>query len=313
MAHERDYDIAFLFLPKMPYGKRLLLVGACVIAGVFFQMTEIPLLFYVGTAFVFIGALGMLARHIVNEPAVSGKREWETVTLDRWERVLELDRESRRWSRAFLSTSTGLGIVAGLGGIALIYLLGLFVLSLTRIRIFMIAWYLDAYMLFAALWLSGGVFAWRPTKLLLIVKTLLPWAEPLKQAVGPDAVVGPMLEIKRSAEGELPTGARYFVRWPDSKSGLMGLQIQLSLNAVQGRHYPYLYAVIVAEKGFGLQDNPLFIEARKSDDTVSFEDEPDVEVAVIRQRTSAGTGYHTKPNDQLRIIQKAARIARELA
>ena len=313
MTRSDEYDIKFLFLHKMPYDQRLLIVGACVVMGVVFQVTEIPFLFYVGTAFVFVGALGLLARRIVNRPAVRGKREWETVTLDRWERVLELDRESRRWSRAFLSTSTGLGVFIGLVAIALIYLLGLLVEDLTGARLFKIAWCLDAYILFAALWLSGGVFAWRPTKLLLIIKTLLPWADRIKQAVGPDAVVQPMLEIKRSSEGELPTGARYFVRWPASTSGLMGLQIQLSLNAVQGRHYPYLYAVIVAEKGTPLQDNPLFIEARQSDDTVSFEHEPDVEVAVIRQRTTASTGYHTKPKDQLRIIQKAAHIARELA
>ena len=313
MARKGDDDIAFLFLPKIPYEQRLLIAGACVAVGVVFQVTEILFLFYIGTAFVFVGALGMLARRIVNRPNVRGKREWEAVTLDRWERVVELDRESRRWSRAFLSTSSGLGVFAGLVGIALIYLAGLFVYRLTRTRMLYVAWLLDAYMLFGALWLSGGVFAWRPTRLLLVIKTLLPWAEHLKQAVGPGAVVQPMLEIKRSAEGELPTGARYFVRWPASKSGLMGLQIQLSLNNVQGRQYPYLYAVIVAEKGVGLRDNPLFVEARKSDDTVSFEHEPDVEVAVIRQRTTASTGYHTKPKDQLRIIQKAAHIARALA
>jgi len=276
-------------------------------------VTEIPFLFYVGTAFVFAGALGILARRIVNRPAVRGKREWETVTLDRWERVIELDRECRRWSRAFLSVSNGLGVLAGLLGIALIYLAGLLVHRLTHARVLHAAWLLDAYMLFGALWLSGGVFAWRPTKLLLIIKTLLPWAEHIKQAVGPGAVVQPMLEVKRSKAGELPTGARYFVRWPASKTGLMGLQIQLSLNNVQGTPYPYLYAVIVAEKGFGLRDNPLFADARQSDDVVSFEDERDVEVAVIRQRTTRNTGYHTKPRDQIRIIQKAAHIARELA
>ncbi len=55
----------------------------------------------------------------------------------------------------------------------------------------------------------------------------------------------------------------------------LGVQIQLSINRVQSRAYPYLYRVLLARQGFGLRER-LRRTSRVGDEVVEYSVEQDV-------------------------------------
>ena len=138
-----------------------------------------------------------------------------------------------------------------------------------------------------------------------------------------------MFEVAGRDESRTPIGARVFVRFPDGPEDFLGLQYQVAINEVQGSNYPYLYAVIVAQKSFRLLDEPLaeyrrrltpanepggllgFLGLTSTKDRLTIEEgrEDEVDVIIIRQHTTKQSGYHTTPA----AITNLARTAWEMA
>jgi len=78
----------------------------------------------------------------------------------------------------------------------------------------------------------------------------------------------------------------------DAPASFLGVQVQVSINSVQGRSFPYAYAVIVARPEFGGWNRPGVLEA-PSRIVVERKKEGDVLIAVVRQQTTKQSGYHT--------------------
>ena len=123
----------------------------------------------------------------------------------------------------------------------------------------------------------------------------------------------PMLSTQETDKGvRIPMDARLMVRILNAPDYFMGMQIQISLNNVQGRYYPYLYCVLIAkkeagffEKRFGLLNNPprgILFEKTKSND---------VDICVIRQETTRNSGYHTDRQKAVSIVFSALKLAKE--
>jgi hypothetical protein len=98
----------------------------------------------------------------------------------------------------------------------------------------------------------------------------------------------------------------------DRHPDFLGLYGQVVLNEVQGRSYPYFYAVLVARRGFGLQ------QARDGHRappgvTIELNEQDKVEVLVIRQTTTKKSGYHTEPADAAKILDFAVAVAEQVA
>jgi len=81
---------------------------------------------------------------------------------------------------------------------------------------------------------------------------------------------------------------------------------------VQGRSYPYFYAVLVARRGFGLDRAK---DGYRPPPTVTTEHnlQDKVEVLVIRQTTTKTSGYHTELEDAVRILHDAVDVAEKSA
>ena len=84
------------------------------------------------------------------------------------------------------------------------------------------------------------------------------------------------------------------------------------LNNVQGQKYPYFYMVIVAREGFGLRERIERLRV-ESKDTMEYKMQNEVEVFILRRRTTKRSGYHTKNSDVRRIFRTALDIAEKLA
>jgi hypothetical protein len=164
----------------------------------------------------------------------------------------------------------------------------------------------DAVVLFVPHWITGTRRGWRPLELRQQIQSLETALGAIERYKEPPCQVQPMFQLAGSGKNRTPVGARVFIRFPDGPEDFLGLQFQVALNDVQGTKYPYLYAVIVAKRSFGLLQNHLpAVTHTATSLTVEPSHEEDVEVIVIRQHTTKQTGYHTDSAAVRRIGQAA--------
>ncbi len=134
--------------------------------------------------------------------------------------------------------------------------------------------------------------------------------------------------VGTTAQGSVPVDCKLMIKFRDSDKNFMGIQVQTTLNSVQGTKYPYTYCVLIAKPEFGIREKiKQFIEtpppggfsvglfgdsnakkeakfARYRGCVIESKTEKDVQIVVVRQNTS-GTGYRTSP-EQAAVVFGAA-------
>jgi hypothetical protein len=165
---------------------------------------------------------------------------------------------------------------------------------------------LDSAALFAPFWVTGIRRFYHRTELMIRVRALQNILDRLNAPGTRGVTAGPMLELQKTETGDIPQDAKLMVRLNDAPDDFIGIQVQVSLNDVQGTKYPYLYCVILAKPQFGLRKwsmqpgNPaLHAEYSKT---------AEVELIVVRQRTTKTSGYHTNEAAQNRVFDAALGI-----
>jgi hypothetical protein len=169
---------------------------------------------------------------------------------------------------------------------------------------------INAVILFTGLGLSGRKSAWMPSGLDIkteIVKRLLD--SPLIKK-DPSLQPVPYLRIGKAKEGTLPNDARVLFKFKDAPSDFIGLQGQISINSVKSRQYPYFYVVLIAKPPFKLFEkfgkhsiDKLVIEQKET---------TEVDVIVVRQKTTKTSGYHTNTSIQDYILSNGITFAKSL-
>ncbi|RMF74946.1 MAG: hypothetical protein D6744_14000, partial [Planctomycetota bacterium] len=162
----------------------------------------------------------------------------------------------------------------------------------------------DAAVLLLPHFVTGTRRGWRPTALRERIESLEIALRVIESFEYPACQIQPMLHVV-GGERKTPTDARVFIRFPDAPESFLGLQFQVSINNVKGTNYPYLYAVIVARPEFGLMRHLSTIDRHCQRLLVEPGDESDVDVVVIRQKTTKTSGYHTNATAVRRIARSA--------
>lgn len=117
-----------------------------------------------------------------------------------------------------------------------------------------------------------------------------------------DIVLTPYIRFDEDKQkNEIPEDLRFMVEPRRKPDELVGVQLQLSVNKGPNGAVPYMYAVVLMR---GRNSKLYRTFANISVDGYEIEAGGDDEygTVVIRQQTG-GTGYHTKPNDCLRLFQ----------
>ena len=172
------------------------------------------------------------------------------------------------------------------------------------------AWILDSAVLLLPHWLTGVRRVLTNDPLTIKVRQLLTVYDSWER----DAVEGermlPQLEVVSGREGEMPLDAKLVLRADPLGEAFLGLQVQVVLNRVQGSDFPYLYCVLVARSEFGMLDQ---LEPHPpAGITVEPKRDGDVDILVVRNRTTKTSGYHTKPMMSRRIFAFALHLTRSL-
>jgi len=154
------------------------------------------------------------------------------------------------------------------------------------------------------LWINGMRSPWNPPELGLKGAVLQVAARFVRGPRASDRYEAvPLLALVEHRRGKVPVDARLMLRpVEDDGSGLIGVQVQVCLNNVRGRDYPYAYCVVLARPGFvfpRLKTN-LTTERGKGEDVVYM---------VVRQHADRHSGWHTDQHAVHDIVRTALRIA----
>lgn len=336
----------FVFAEKMRLGTRLAVLAGLAAAGIALQMLASVLW---GWMLVFAAALLAAVRGQSNEPRWKGPGEWQNVTMDELKQVEELVVKGRKalGEAGVFSTTSAAGcamsclLLVGVGlvtaALAVVADRGIsadtVLLPVIRGGSVALLFAVDALTMLTPLWLFGRVRAWEPPNLRVRVKQLTGIYEMLSSNAG--FTFQPSLMVRKTEGGSAPVDCRLTVGIRDADPDFMGIQVQTSLNSVEGKTYPYTYCVLLARPAFGLLDKAKrFIEtppasgfrtglfsdsnekkeakfARYKDSLVELGREGDVEIVVVRQNTK-GSGYHTTPQQAAAVFHAALALAKQV-
>ena len=233
--------------------------------------------------------------------------EWEPAPPSRLREILAQDRRTSDWDSSALDVTSGGG--ACLFVVLLVALgLGSFVLAGMGLASLGLILAVDGALLVLSQWFSGMRRVHRQPDLVLKARHL---DEALGRVRGRLESAGELacqLRMVGKPEERHPTDVRLSLRFPQGPEGFHGLQTQVVLNRVQGKPYPYGYSVVVAKRGLGLlklaegHAPPMgLIKETKS--------EGEVDVVVIRQKTTKTSGYHTEPSTTAESMRSALELA----
>ena len=293
----------------IPYNARLALVLGLWATGLIVQAVLGWIL--PGAAVILAGTILALTRGYSNEPPgrLQGEKRWETVTLERFERIAQLDAESRRWDRsAWIDATNPWGCLTGLLLLAAVIVASA---SLGTVSIQLAgACAADAAALFAPFWITGIRRYYHCTELMIRVGALQNIVSRVSGSGAGGLTAVPMLELQKTTAGDIPQDVKLIVQFNDAPENFLGIQVQVSLNNVQGTKYPYLYCVILARPDFGLKKWNLQSDARGEKITTEYKKTSELELIVVRQTTTQKSGYHTNRSAQIRVFDAALEICR---
>ena len=335
----------FVLAGGLPTSLRFGLIAILACVGIALQLfASLFLGWLVLLAAVLLGAI----RGKSNSPKVSGSGEWQNVTMDELEDARKLVAGSAEVSRSSAAYTLGSGAGCGLLFLMIVGVLvtgglvgsqldsGFAVQAFSPIAqggSFALLFIIDGLTLLLPIWMFGRVRAWQPPNL----KTRLDQILSIHRTISADPKLDfqPSLQVAKTKNGSVPMDVRLMVKIKDSDPKFMGIQVQTSLNDVQGTKYPYTYCVLIAKPQFRLAAKAQQVvempprggfavgflgmfadkndrkEAKfpKLDDAVvEIKAEGDVEIAVVRQGTG-GRGYTTTASQAHDVFLAAYELA----
>lgn len=305
-------------VPGRSLGDRLAIGSACFLAGLGLWLLTGPPWNVAGLLLILSGHLPLWVKPITNAPGGSTPEHeevWVPTDEDWFENLARLERRAAKWDTNPWDVSNVLGFLVL--GVVLLLVAGALV-PVTEWLGFDTSWRLGvaAAALLVPLWLNGLRTVWQPSELKLKGEALEIAREVVEQQdPGHDFDRVPMLALREGRRGKYPVDARLMLRPEEAdESGFLGVQIQVAINSVQGKDYPYLYAVVLGKEDRGFR---LPKEVREHKDprysvrfTIERSTSEGVRVLVIRQHADRGGGWHTKPEHIREIVEVALAIGR---
>lgn len=295
----------YLILDKINARWRGVASVILIAAGFMIQLSTRNIL--AGMPFIVLCLLLNVIRGVSIKKPRSADLTWNEVTPDKIDEVLEHCRRVKK----FRSRNLGCFIVFM---VMILFVVGFLFEFIKAIPLSfpMIATIVNAFVLFFGLAISGRKSAWMPHALDIkaeIIKDIM--KSPVVKN-DPTIAPAPYLETGQTAEGSFPNDVRILLRFKNAPDAFVGLQGQISINAVKSSTYPYFYTVIIARHEFGLFTKYRSVHVELDNITVETKRTNEVDVIVIRQTTTKTSGYHTDRSVQQYILSKSIEITKKV-
>lgn len=330
---ERRMEIQFYFGKGMAYNVRLLLAFVLLAGGIAIQMLPLGMLQWTGYAFVLAGVLLLLTRGYQNKPEQqASSAQWRPSGRAEIQRIVAINKQQRTWDSDAVDISNPKGflllvlLLAGtIGAWIMIAYSGGSMAAEQTARLFV-----NVPLVLLPFWVTGTRSILKNDKLAVKAELLIKienYYTSMGAAEG-EAFQFQILTSKAAGDaGDVPADVKALVLFREAPPSFLGLQMQVSINSVQGNDYPYFYCVLVARKEFGglAVDSPpptaqatgftgwLQSLSQKPAIMVEPEAQKDVDVVVCRQQTTKNSGYATNDTVAASIFSFALGQARKIA
>ena len=301
-AVDAQDNSGYRLMPGLPPHVRNALGGGLILAGLALQLWTLDA--WIGSALVGLGNLWFLVRGVRNSDAsmraaLRDDAPWEVADVGRLREIVEMDRSIARWDRSVFDSSNPLGgfvfllLLAACGGMLFFgYAVDSPVLRIVGA---------DAAVLFLPHWLSG-MRRGRRFPVLTLRADLLDAVLKASQADLKDHTVEALFQFPEKG-APVPVNTKLRIRRAGMPESFIGMELHVAINDVQGVPNPYGYAVLIAKTGANL--GLLAWEGVRNGLLAEHKVQPDVEVLVIRQKTSKNGGYRTENRTVLLIVKTA--------
>lgn len=305
--------VVFKIWQSLPYAKRILLSAGLIIAGLAWQFLLPALL--PGIILVAAGNLFILPSGYDNRVKIGTyrpKAEWKETGSHKLEEFLLMEKKVKKWDVSLIDISNGLGFFSLL---VLLAVLGYFLFTaIDDNNMILQILAANGAVLLIPFWLFGIRSKFKVpgvARKIRLIQELLDRPDIKTGLEGHD--VDYFFLLGRSKDKELPLDVKFRVQVAGRHEDFLGLYGQIVMNHVQSTPYPYFYMVLVAKKGFGLDEvfRGYLHDPKKVVKEYKVQD--DVEVMVIRQNTHITSGYYTKPKQVLYIFLEGLKLAEQAA
>jgi hypothetical protein len=235
---------------------------------------------------------------------------WAPVEDDWLQRVTALEEKGERWDVTPWDVSNRIGCLTLFALLGALFAAGVVAAPVLdfgpAVRLV-----IGGVVLLAPLWFNGMRTTWNPSELRKKGQALAV-ARETAQALGKaDYDLVPTLALREGPRGKYPVDARLMLRPSrEDASGFLGVQVQVTMNSVQGTDYPYLYAVVLGKEGFKLPDVPKRRLAQGVDLVYETGKDKAVRYVVVRQHADKSGGWHTQDDHVAGIVAAALELAR---
>lgn len=309
LSSEEKGIVVFHLWKSLSYTKRILLSFCCIIGGLLIQIMTYG--FFPGAILIFIGNLLLVVKGYDNRVSIKRYRPdagWEKIERSQLDEMERLTQCIKKWDRSSLDITNGLGCFTFLLVCAAIFLI--FINGLVKLNKPLLILSVDAVILFLPHWVTGVRKTLTRPNLLLKVKLIKKHIKEMQSDLEKHHIDYYILLMGKKER--IPEDVKIRITIRDHHKDFLGLYGQIVLNMVSGTAHPYFYTVLVAKKGYGLKKayenyNPpeKIIKEHKN--------EGDVEVFVIRQKTTRTSGYKTNNKAIRQIFAEGLRVAEKAA
>lgn len=231
--------------------------------------------------------------------------KWEKTDPGRMEELIKINQKIKKWDVSAFDITNPAGAFTFIGLIIILVIL-LILAANSNPALGIIA--ADMAVLALPHWVTGARKILTTPKLInkiKIYKKLLPvFTDYLN-----DYEVE-YLMLLRGQETKLPGDVKLKINLKDPPKGFLGIYCQLNMNTVNGTDYPYLYMVLVAKESYGLKNvfNQIQLPAQIIKE---FNQEGEIDIIVMRQRTTKTSGYHTNARKMAQIFDSGLTVAEQ--
>ncbi len=290
--------VVFHVWKSLKYKSRLSLSILLILAGFITQYYMLNIL--PGIILVLAGNILLLVKGYDNRIKLDSFKpdaEWVKTDASQFTEIELMNKKIKRWDKSALELSSTPGCLIFFGVIALLII---FIVISPFPRNIMLIICATIVVLIVPHWFTGIKQISTTPELLTKIKLFRKLLSYTQKELEQESINFLMLVNEKN---KFPTDVKMKINVKDQPEDFLGYYAQISMNNVQGTQYPYFYVVLVAKEKSKLLSK-YFHSIEIPDNIVKeFETEGDIEIAVIRQKTTKNSGYHTNDKAVINIFE----------
>ncbi|MEN8122749.1 MAG: hypothetical protein ABFS35_20580 [Bacteroidota bacterium] len=307
LSKDEQGVVVFHIWKSLPYKIRLGLSIFLIIIGFIIQYFTFEVM--PGVLFVLGGNLLLLVKGYDNRIKLAkykASAEWVKTDSEQLNNIVDLNIKVKKWDKSALDISNPKGVTFFiLSLVGLYYLWSNYTFSFYSGIDIIVA---DLIVLLFPHWFTGIKRITTTPKLINKIALYRRLMKNYTEELAKDKVS--YMTHVLGDEKKLPDDIKMKIEFEGQPENFLGMYAQVSMNNVQGKDYPYFYVVLVAKNRMKLIQKHFSSVSVPNKVIKESSRERDIDIIIIRQKTTKDSGYHTNPKAMKVIFETGLQTAR---